>query len=277
MGRLSTTLGAAWDALCADHGTRRGRNAFAGMLGTLLFLFPFGLVFVALQVLPERFSWTSSVVIVLSAIVTALSESRAVAFRRAAAGLLLLCALLFGIEYLGVTTGMPFGRYTYTSSLGLTVAGVPLAIACAWYSTVMNAWRISRGLSAGRAGSMVRVPASAAVLTLALDIALEPMASRVTRYWLWEGDHVPLQNYATWMVFAGLASMLLSRFYDTAPAQRDSVTLTSGLVLGMQFILFLTTDLAQGFVGSAVLALVVAALPVLARQRWRLRHAPGRG
>ena len=276
MGALRAQAVAAWNALCEGHRSQTELKAFTWTLGSLLFLFPFGIVFVGFQTLPESFSWTSSVIIALSALVTALSEARAVGSTRAMIGLIVLSLLLFSIEYLGVTTGVPFGRYTYTSSLGGAVAGVPAAIAFAWYSTVVNAWRISRGLSAARRASWLLVPASAAILTLSLDLALEPMASRVTRYWLWEQESIPLQNYASWMVFAFVASLALSWLYDPRVRQERSVSLTSGLVLGMQFVLFLATDIVQGFPLSALLALAVLALPPLAFRYVGTRPAPGK-
>ena len=45
---------------------------------------------------------------------------------------------------LGVTTGMPFGRYHYTSALQPQFFGVvPLAIPCAWLMVAAGAWQLA--------------------------------------------------------------------------------------------------------------------------------------
>ena len=67
-----------------------------------------------------------------------------------AAGALLVVAGGGGlaVEAVGVTTGMPFGRYAYAGTLGPEVVGVPLLVGLAWimlaYPSLVVAQRLAR-------------------------------------------------------------------------------------------------------------------------------------
>lgn len=237
------------------------RRAFLGTLGFIVFLHPFGLVFVAGGVLPDRFAWTASVIIALNGIVVLLSELRAVPPRRALGVFAVLVAALFLVEYVGSQTGVPFGSYAYTETLGLTIVGVPPVIAIAWYGTVIAGWRIAQAAVGGsRPGAAAFL---AGLLAVGLDVVLEPVAATVERYWLWEGGTVPLQNYLSWFVFAALAALVVRRITPGVPPP-GSVK-TAVLVLSMQWSLFVLTGLVHGEIlpvlasaGIIVLAAVLA-------------------
>lgn len=46
--------------------------------------------------------------------------------------------MTFTVEWIGITTGFPFGAYDYYPTLGFLVAGVPLTIAFAWVGVFLN-------------------------------------------------------------------------------------------------------------------------------------------
>src|SRR5689334_19642096 len=73
-----------------------------------------------------------AVVIVLLG--AAASIVHAVATRGAHAGIAVVVAAIGGfvIDVIGVHVGVPFGSYHYSSALGTTLFGVPLAIGPAW-------------------------------------------------------------------------------------------------------------------------------------------------
>lgn len=256
MSGVPRKLDSAGDLL--GRGLRPGpvRTLYLGLIAFLLFLFPFGLVFIAGRVLPAQFSWTASIIIVLTAIATLLSQFRYESPARALGTFLVLAGILFLVEFAGMTTGFPFGRYVYTDALGGLVAGVPVAMAFAWYGTVVNSWHIARRITAS--GTRVSVWVIAGVgglLTVLLDLALEPMAALVTRYWVWEGDRVPLQNYAAWFVIAFLATFTLESRRDRSRPVCDGAFLSSLLLYLMQWVLFFLTGLAAGYVVPVVLSL----------------------
>src|SRR5205823_1545090 len=56
----------------------------------------------------------------------------------------------FAVEALGVTTGFPFGRYSYGPALGPRPAGVSWVIPLAWTWMAWPAWLAAGRLVAGR-------------------------------------------------------------------------------------------------------------------------------
>lgn len=242
----------------------RPRTAFFWITGTLLVLFPFSLFFVAGDVLPPRFSWTSTLFLALLAATTVLSEGRGRPHRIVILEMTLIGALLFFVEYIGVTTGFPFGHYRYSDILAPTLLGVPLAIAGAWYIAVMTSWRIAQWLVPGKPLFIVL---TAGVLTLAFDLALEPMAAFVKGYWSWERGVVPLSNYVSWYVLSALTVAVRSRVSVPAALPGRGIVTTALVLYGMQWVLFALTGILHGFTGEILTSAgVLAGLGVLG---WR--------
>ncbi|MGB2958974.1 MAG: carotenoid biosynthesis protein [Bacteroidota bacterium] len=259
--------------LRAGFSERKARDLYTASLGLLLFLFPFGLIFLTSGTLPARFSWTASVFIILIGIVTFLSELRLETPGRALTVLISLVVSLFLIELVGVATGVPFGRYAYTDVLGLSVAGVPVAISVAWYAAVMNSMRIAEAGGGGsRRGRLLLVAAMAGILTVAQDVALEPAASRVELYWVWGGDgSVPMQNYLSWFFLTFVAVLFLTRGGQPDGEARDGLRVSSLLLFGLQWCLFAVLDLSNGHTLPALVSLgIIGAAGILMR-----RSGPG--
>jgi len=115
------------------------------------------------------------------------------------------------VEAAGVATGVPFGGYAYTGTLGPEVAGVPFVIPLAWTWMAWPAWLVAARLTRHPAA---RVAVAAAALA-AWDVFLDPQMV-AEGYWTWTDptpalpgvDGVPLGNYAGWLLVA-LAMMAL--------------------------------------------------------------------
>jgi putative membrane protein len=235
--RLLSPLAGGFD----DPGVRK---RYIIGLSLILFLFPFGLVFIVGGLLPAQYAWTASIIIILNGLVTFVSEVR---------------------------TGYPFGSYIYTDVLRLSLLGVPIAIPFAWYSTVINTWRISEVFGpAGSTSGIVRMAAVAGILTVALDAVLEPMAAQVNFYWLWKWGIVPVQNYLSWFVLSAAAVGLLALTGRTITEDGGTVVgrRANALVLfGLQWTLFALTGLVHGHVVPALASAATLLLLWGARSR----------
>lgn len=181
-----------------------------------------------------------------------------------AAGAILVLSYL--VEFAGVTTGFPFGRYTYTPILGLQLGGaVPLAIPFAWLLVVPGALMAAAPL--GRAAVPV-----AALLALMLDLLLEPVAAHVTGYWQWidQGPYygVPSQNFAAWgataLVLAALTHLLVPSLGRGA---REPWLPT--LLFTLNVVQFTLVDAAYGFWWAALVgvALLLCIVGIQSRSR----------
>ncbi|MDG5766793.1 carotenoid biosynthesis protein [Balneolales bacterium ANBcel1] len=116
-------------------------------------------------------------------------------------------AATFLLEAAGVYTGLLFGTYEYGDVLGSTILGVPPIIGLNWVMVVLGA--------AGIAGRFLKRPLPAAlataVLAVAFDFIMEPVAIQLG-YWSWGGNgDIPLQNYGMWAVASFVLSWPLFR------------------------------------------------------------------
>ncbi len=106
------------------------------------------------------------------------------------------CALLgFGVEVLGVETGVIFGSYSYSERLGPRWLDVPLMIGVNW-AVLLFAIRAWLGTRVRSLLGMVLLGATAMTL---FDWLMEPAAIALG-YWQWEGNQIPLRNYLAWWV-----------------------------------------------------------------------------
>jgi bisanhydrobacterioruberin hydratase len=97
------------------------------------------------------------------------------------------------IEITGVSTGFPFGEYTYGEILGPKIGGAPWLIGINWFiiSYGANEWVTRWGWS--RRASI----AAGALLPLCADFLIEPVAIHLG-FWQWAQGTPPWQNYAGW-------------------------------------------------------------------------------
>ena len=122
----------------------------------------------------------------------------------------IIMTILFGawlIEYIGSTTGFPFGHYGYTQSLQPQVAGVPLLIPFAWLMMLPSTWLIGQLLGPNRLWQAIL---AAGALT-AWDLFLDPQM--VTwDFWRWTtaGGYfgIPWLNFVGWFASALLLTWL---------------------------------------------------------------------
>jgi putative membrane protein len=110
-------------------------------------------------------------------------------------------------EAVGVHTGWPFGRYTYGSTLGPRVFGVPVVVPLAWAMTAYPALLLGRRWAAatarGRRGRAVTALAGGATLT-GWDLFLDPQMV-AEGHWSWASEGpalngIPWTNAAGWLL-----------------------------------------------------------------------------
>jgi putative membrane protein len=114
---------------------------------------------------------------------------------------LLIFVCGFGIEWVGVNTGFPFGKYEYGTVLGPKVGNTPLLIGVNWSMLVLSVVFIGRLV----AKSAWAIGLVGGALMTALDILIEPVAIK-TGMWHWFGQQPPVQNYVAWFVIAAILS-----------------------------------------------------------------------
>jgi putative membrane protein len=145
--------------------------------------------------------------------------------RRALAAMGLLTVYSYGIEYVGTTTGWPYGAFTYGVDLGPMLLGkVPLGLPVFFFPLVLNSYLLCLLLLGDRARRwFVRLPVVIAAV-LAVDLVLDPGAVALG-FWTYDGGGayygVPWTNYAGWVLSATVAVGLFDLAFDrTALVER---------------------------------------------------------
>lgn len=139
--------------------------------------------------------------------------THAIAWRGAAYTVLLVLVTGGGgllAEAVGTRTGRPFGRYTYSGTLGPAVLGVPAVIPLAWTMMGYPALLAARRIATGRGARLLL----GAVALASWDLFLDPQMV-AAGHWRWDAvgaalpgiPEIPLSNFAGW---AGIAVAMMA-------------------------------------------------------------------
>jgi putative membrane protein len=102
-------------------------------------------------------------------------------------------------EWIGVHTSWLFGNYTYGSTLGLKLSGIPLIIGVNWFLLIY-----CTGVLMQRSrfkNIFIRLITGSLTLVL-LDMLIEPVAINFD-YWHW-ANVITVKNYICWFFLSGI-------------------------------------------------------------------------
>lgn len=172
---------------------------------------------------------------------------------RVAAAAAVVVAGTLALEWVGHTSGWPFGDYDYTGALVPQVAGVPVIVPLAWFAMAVPAREVAARLVGPR---WARVALGAVALT-AWDLMLDPQMVEAG-YWTWEAGGpwrgIPLSNYAGWLVSSVVVMAVLDRLLPAPGRSRPLLALYTwwGFSEALAFVVFFG-DPVVGLVGGAAM------------------------
>lgn len=144
--------------------------------------------------------------------------SNAWGWSRTVIAFLIVAFTTWGLEFLGSSTGFPFGDYDYTDALQPQVGHVPLLIPLAWFMMLPSAWAIAE-IIVGRNRVWAYVAVSAAAIT-AWDLFLDPQMV-AWGFWEWSNPQgyfgIPWVNYAGWYLTGIIVTTLVRPFRFQMP------------------------------------------------------------
>ncbi|UPM44216.1 bisanhydrobacterioruberin hydratase [Halocatena salina] len=142
--------------------------------------------------------------------------------RKAATALVVLAVYSYGIEYVGITTGVPYGQFSYGVDLGpLLFSKVPLGLPIFFIPIVANCcllWLLLLDERPDRTFIW-----SSIIAVIGMDLILDPAAVALG-FWSYSGGlyyGVPISNYLGWIVSATVAVVIFNwGFEQTAVLER---------------------------------------------------------
>ena len=165
-------------------------------------------------------------------------------------------------EFIGVSTGIPFGTYSYTTSLSPALGPVPLFIPLLWCALGYFCMEASD----------YYIMASA--LMVSLDLSFDPVFSSSLHLWTWQSQGqyfgVPLSNFFGWF----LASLTFFAIFFLATKRQ---TRSSNYAIVFYYLFGLDNvigDLASGSAWLAVASFIIFTVTTLIiflvnGNRWR--------
>lgn len=230
------------------------------LTGILVVMFPVGLFIMSTE-FGRQYLWTTTIFLGLEALIVFFILTRLSGLLPSIlAAIIIFLASLF-VEWWGVNTGFPFGVYSYPDILQPKLFGVPASIAFAWFVVTASSYITAKYLI--NTGSAFTIALVSASLVLATDILLEPFASFVNGFWIWESYKMPLQNFAAWLVIGFIFSLCLSKIVKfRSPADKGSISITF-LVILINILNYSVINILHGYyILTAIGLLIFAAIIV---------------
>ncbi len=147
------------------------------------------------------------------------------------------------LEEVGVATGLVYGPYHYTATLGPWLGSVPVLIPLAWFVLIYPSYVLANvlvgGWPAGTPGGRRRLVGLALLGALVMagwDLLIDPVLSGPSvGAWVWERSGplygVPVQNYVGWVATSFTVYLLyrsLERRAVASPAGRTTLAPSLG-------------------------------------------------
>lgn len=193
--------------------------------------------------LPGKPGWPEAVLVLTATLATLVSLTRQLPGQNvllAGAIIGLIGGIMHGV---GAATAIPFGPFTYTNGAGPRIFGVlGWPMPAIWIIAILNSrgvarlilrpWRKLRNYGFWLIGIT-------AALTVLFDMALEPFATRVKHFWIWQPTKfpiawhgAPLVNFLGWLVTALLILVFATpALINKKPRQKKSLPDYHPLVL----------------------------------------------
>lgn len=135
--------------------------------------------------------------------------------RRGTIGLLALTGYAYGIELIGVQTGLPYGEFAYLIDLGPMLFGdVPLGLPIFFLPLVLNSYLLVLLLLGSRATATGLRLGGTLTMVMAMDLVLDPGAVSLGFWGYVEGGSyygVPASNFAGWLLSGAISVWVFDR------------------------------------------------------------------
>lgn len=134
--------------------------------------------------------------------------------RRNSVYLIGVILFVYGIEFVGITTGWPYGDFSYGISLGPMIYEIPLALPLLFLPLVINAYVFTLHALRSRSRSVFTRVIVVVSIIMAIDLVLDPGAVELG-FWAYHagGEYydVPVTNYLGWVLSGTISALAIDR------------------------------------------------------------------
>jgi putative membrane protein len=165
---------------------------------------------------------------------------------------ILLSFFALCIEYIGLTTGFPYGDFSYSNHLGAKIAGIlPFTVFFGWSPLLLWIWIIFHRITSKK---WLVITLSLALLVLS-DFFIDPAAVRLNFWQYFEPFYygVPLSNFVGWIISGCIAFIICSLFLTKKPQFRTEIYDLIFVLLGSQIAFFGLISVLSGHLATAFL------------------------
>lgn len=218
-----------------------------------IFWYICGLFLLTFDLIPPWLEWANSVFLIAAGIVSALYFISLYGKRFGTLYSLFIIVGSIWVEHLGVEYDFLFGSYHYTSNFGLKVFNTPITIGFAWLLIIGCSHELAKGIThtLTRSISKLSFTISGGLLSVTIDLILDPVSYKVKGYWLWQESgfyyDIPFSNFIGWMLVATVFHITFVLFSPTKNVQTEiwenRLALVYGLIIAMFSIIALTGGL----------------------------------
>lgn len=161
--------------------------------------------------LPGNPGWPEAVLLILALIGTIAALEQHLPMQNVFAATVIIALAGGGATWIDLKTGIPFGQFLPADSIGPKLFNsLPWMTPLIWVVAILNSRGVGRLIlrpwRKTKTYGFWLIGVTAALATV-FDFALEPFASRVKHYWIWEPTKfpmawqgVPLVNFFGWLV-----------------------------------------------------------------------------
>jgi uncharacterized membrane protein len=279
MNGASKTAGRTPETTSADP----LKIAQQALLGLFLIAIAFLIVqrFVSFQLPGKEGVWDAALLI-LALAATLASSGRQLPAQNVLLATVIVGVIGGGINALGSLTGIPFGPVIYTQA-----GGPRLFDSLSWFVPLL--WIVAVLGSRGVARLILRpwrklrvygywLMGITTLLTLIFDLGLEPFATRVRHYWLWDRTKIPvdwygtpLSNFLGWLVTTILVLAFATPALMKKKPAKSGTDYASLIIWVLLNLLFVAGAFSQHLTSAAIVSATacIAVVPFAVRgARW---------
>jgi uncharacterized membrane protein len=232
--------------------------------------------------LVANWRWAEALIPVAAAATTVAAMARRLPAQNVMLAAALIALIGGAVQTLDAITGIPFGARVYTDNAGPRLFDVlPWPMPLVWVVVILNAWGVA-GLilrpwrKTGTYG--FRLIGLTCLLAVIFDFALEPFASKVSRYWIWQTPETvlawhtaPWAGFFCWFVTALLILVVVTPILiNKKPARQPPAyhPLMVWLVLNLVIAAGAVTHRLWLAAGITVLASAIVTMFAVRGARW---------